>query len=183
VLDSKKLRVSSDDDPPEEATRTVTSMGTDGHEVTQDPWGDTKTRPPSSAYPAPYLEIGQENSEPQSATQLGMPEGTDPFAPDHPSREDSFDLDDLDSSIHDLPLEMPMGAEETTSRMAALVSDELRELRSQFKESTIRNPSARRNRSEPTHPPQEFTETEPKPTARQRLVADLYDEARKAKKL
>jgi tetratricopeptide (TPR) repeat protein len=150
-----------------------------------DPWGpdpdERATRPPSMrSAPRPF-EQEPTSQEAVADTHLGSLDAVadDKLPPDTARGMDA--LVDSDSGV-DLPLEMASGAEETTSRMAQLVDDELRELRGQ-PGSTSRGANARSKPSE-SLPPAEFADADAlQPTARQRLVADLYDEARKVKKL
>jgi tetratricopeptide (TPR) repeat protein len=115
-------------------------------------------------------------------------EVSDPSAPPGPSSDEARFKDDVwgsgsfaETSDFDeigLPIEVPEDADETTSRMAQLVSDELsyRQLDDPTRAAT--------NRTNPrSMPPEDFRESASsvRPTLRQRLVADLYNEATKNK--
>jgi hypothetical protein len=83
-----------------------------------------------------------------------------------------------------LPIEIAEGTDETTSRMAQLVKDEMSELRHLEIEPPTEAVDKTRSKDHERLPFEEFQESASiRPTLRQRLVADLYKEAGKAKKL
>lgn len=135
-------------------------------------------------------EFGRKTVVSPTAPQAGSPPATAPAAPRPPSSSARSRARGLASSPRrrrarptgefTLPPEVPTSIEETTSKVAQLVNDEFLELAGGH--TRPRRGQSTEGAASPS--PEDFADSDTlRSTLRHRLVAELYEEAEKAKKL